>query len=74
MDLSEFGPIHATDRCKIARTLDELEPDDQAKFEAALKADSGITTEAIVRVFLKRGKKVGSRTVLLHRRGECCCE
>jgi len=75
-DLSEFesyiGRNHQN-RCKLGRSLDMLNDEEQELFQAALRA-THLTTRALEKWLSKRGLRLSESTVKKHREGSCCCE
>ena len=59
-------------KCKVARLLDEMPKQDAEETRQAL-ANPRVHTETLARVLSQHGYPLGSSTVSLHRRGDCCC-
>jgi hypothetical protein len=59
-------------QCKFSRLIDELSDDDAKDVKKALE-NPNVKTEVLARVLTANGHSIGSSTVSLHRRGECCC-
>ena len=75
VDLSEFETLSRTTptRCKMARNLDALSPEDREKCEAALKAEH-ISHFSIQKWLAGKQLRIHHGAVKKHRDSECCCE
>lgn len=59
-------------KCKVARLIDEMPKQDREETLQAI-TNPRIYTETLARVLSQHGYPIGSSTLSLHRRGECCC-
>lgn len=70
--LDEIVAEQGEARCKFARILEELDPDDRAGLEQALSRPD-ISRISIVNVLTRKGLAVDRDTMSRHTRGKCVC-
>lgn len=60
-------------KCKVARIIDQLDPDDRAAFIDALNGDEW-TDERLSRLMHSRRLGISSSMLCRHRNGSCICD